>query len=141
MAYNAYVLYKINNPVEFNINKKRKRRKYLEKLAVDLIKPCIQARFEKFERSNFSGCQSPNLSSFKNLGFSSPVTGIVSPSRFDDKLECRKSCAQCNEDFLQKKTIKKNRSTYKEVCNLCKSPVCHIHSILICIHCKNIDKN
>ena len=101
MAYKAYVLFKKKNPNEFKVHSKRKRSKFLEKLAVNLINPCAQNRYERFETNSFSGCQSPVLSSFKKIQLNSPILNI-SPNRLEDKLETGKHCKICNDSFCEK---------------------------------------
>ena len=71
MCYNAYCLFKFKNPDEFINDAKRKRCKHIIKLAHALIKPCIDARFEKFRKQNFVGCKSQLMSSFKRTGANS----------------------------------------------------------------------
>ena len=58
MAYNSYVLFRMKNSEKFVNDPKRKRRFYLENLAIDLIRPCIKARFEIFSLKNSTGCNS-----------------------------------------------------------------------------------
>ena len=102
MAYNSYVLFKLKNPSEFVVDIKRKRSYFIEKLSINLINPCIQARYERFEASNFSGCQSPIISSFRKIGINSP-SSITSPSRKERRLETGKHCTKCNEEFCKNK--------------------------------------
>ena len=60
----------MTNTKEFEFSGSRQRRVLLEKLAVGLIKPCMNKRVEMFSVKKISECQLPIIDLFKRAGAS-----------------------------------------------------------------------
>lgn len=107
-AYNSFVLYcQRRNDLE--------RRKSLEKLAMDLIRPYIELRVKYMLENNFRGISTATIDSIRRVGFDlSTKEKIEQPVKA--KIGRCKACSR-SED-------KKSRVT----CCRCEKNVCQIHS-------------
>ena len=129
LAYNSYVLYKIQHPDKFESNSNRQRRVQLEMLAINLINPCMNARVEIFSTKNFSGCQSPVVNSFKKAG--ATLFSKLSESSAEKnsiKADKRQYCHMCVKTS--------NATRIKILCKECSNPVCPKHSNVKCNKCE-----
>ncbi len=126
IAYNSYALFQMKNSKEFEFDVNRKRRLFTEKLAIQLITPCMNARVENFSSKNFSGCQSPLMNSFRKAG-ATLLTKFNSSPENSAKNEKRKYCSMCKYE--------KNANRIKAICFECKRPICTNHSTIICNSC------
>ena len=135
-AYNSFVLFRIKNPSEFTANYNRQRRVHLEKLAIGLIQPCIEARFEDKKSKNFIGCQSPILKAFTKTGLNllNRLGDSPNKSPTSDQKKTKKRCQIC--------PYKINANKYGEFCTKCNISVCPIHrkDESVCNNCSKYTK-
>jgi len=129
-AYNSFVLHRLKYPEKYEVDTERARRRSLEELARQLIKPCIKMRKKRLENNNFVGIQYNIVNAIIKTGEllnKSPVSPVSSPNR---KLETKKYCEIC--------TSSENRSQYKVICTKCSIVICPKHSFQFCEKCKNM---
>ena len=130
----------MNVSISLNLIKhtKQNRERFyaLETLCLELLRPCIIIRDDRFAQKNYHGVQTSlvktikkttdNIAKFLTTGKGSPKSSpIGSP-----KLVNRKYCKLCPSQS--------HNSRYKECCAECGNPICPGHSVL---HCINRDKN
>ena len=122
-AYNSFVLFKIRSG-------DIKRRYSLEKLAVDLMMPFINSRFQKIAENNFRGTNNEVRDSFERI-----VVKLEKKETFSsetDEPERKKSKRGRSADCQRSK----DRKT-EVICLNCKKLVCgeHFRRCELCISC------
>ena len=68
-ALNSFILFKIKNPLEFEADEFRMRRKLMECLAIRLITLNVNDRIRNASVNNFSGLKIELIQTFEKLGF------------------------------------------------------------------------
>jgi len=124
-AVNSFVIFLHNNPA-FNPKATCKRRMFLEKLAMDLIKPQLEYR-----RAHSAGLSGSILSAMSVVGY--PCLAEPKPPRQMPTRAAtlkRKRCVYC--------PTKIDRKVYTE-CSICQNRVCPDHSTkttnTVCVSC------
>ena len=92
-ATNSDVCFGIRRPDLKEKEPQRFRGKNLEKLALKLLKPCIQMRIDKRSINNFSGLHQPVIDAILKTGAVLNKSPGHSPNR--NKLEVGRHCFYC----------------------------------------------
>ena len=116
-AYNSHVLFKIENANLFEKNNSVKRRVYLEKLSLDLMKPHVNSRYSNKLKYSPQSIDADYIEALKKFGMENnkSLENMKYEWWSDKPYRCRHE--EC----------KGNNNKHKFICKICQMNYCKTH--------------